>query len=112
MTSRYDLRRTAINENNMYDNLFKNRGVNYIEQYRTGLLKYPTAKEIGNLTIINKTWTRGDHYYKLANQYYGNPIYWWVIAHFNQKPLESDIAFGNIIRIPTPLETVLTYYGV
>jgi len=39
MASRYDLRRIAINENIMYDNLFKNRGINYVEQYRTGALK-------------------------------------------------------------------------
>mgnify|MGYP003627719306 FL=1 len=112
MASRYDLRRTAVNSNIMYDSLFKNRGINYVEQYRTGRLRYPTAKEIGNLTTVNRTWRRGDHYYKLASEYYANPTYWWVIAHFNQKPLESEIKFGDIIRIPTPLELVLTYYGV
>ena len=112
MASRYDLRRTAVNENSMYDNVFKNRGINHVTQYRTGTLKYPTAKEIGNLTVVVHTWRRGDHYYKLANEYYGNSTYWWVIAHFNQKPLESDVAFGDLVRVPTPLETVLTYYGV
>lgn len=112
MASRYDLRRIAVNSNIMYDNLFKNRGINYVEQYRTGELRYPTSKEISNLTIVTRTWRRGDHYYKLSNEYYGDPKHWWVIAHFNQKPLESDIQFGDTIRIPTPLELVLTYYGM
>ena len=112
MSSRYDLRGIGVNSNPMYGNLFEDRGVKYIEQYRAGRIKYPTAAEISNLFIINRTWRKGDHYYKLANEHYGSPKFWWVIAHFNQKPLESSIKFGDIIRIPTPLELVLTYYGV
>ena len=112
MASRYDSRQTAINSNTMYKGVFNNRGLKHINQFRTGKLRYPTSKEISNLVLVSRTWRQGDHYYKLANEYYNSPTYWWVIAHFNQKPLESDIEFGDVIRIPTPLELVLSYIGV
>ena len=41
MSSRYDLRGVGVNSNPMYDNLFDDRGVKYIEQYRAGRVKYP-----------------------------------------------------------------------
>ncbi len=60
---------------------------------------------------ISHIWGVGDRYFKLANRYYGDPELWWVIAFFNQKPTEFDIKAGDIIFIPTPLETVLFHIG-
>jgi hypothetical protein len=97
MASRYEGNATFTNTLDLYRNVFRKRGVKQIEQYATQELEYPK---------------RGDHYYKLADFYYGDPTYWWVIAQFNQKPTEDQITFGDIIMIPTPLETILTIYGV
>jgi len=58
--------------------------------------------------LISHIWGVGDRYYKLAAQYYGDPTYWWVIALFNNKPLETDLSAGDIVVIPTPLEIVIS----
>jgi nucleoid-associated protein YgaU len=112
MASRYENRVASINRDDLYYNTFKKRGIRQVTQYRTASLKYPTPEQISNLIVLTHRWTRGDNYTKLADANYGDATYWWVIAHFNQKPLQSEIDFGDVIYIPTPLELVLNYYGV
>ena len=53
----------------------------------------------------------GDRYYKLADGYYGDSRYWWIIAWFNKKPTESHIKVGDIIRVPTSLGDILSAMG-
>ena len=53
----------------------------------------------------------GDRYHKLAEAYYGDATYWWVIAWFNKKPTESHISPGDVIRIPTSLGSILSAMG-
>ena len=62
------------------------------------------------MTRSQHVWKAGDCYYKLANQYYGDAQYWWVIALFNQKPTEADVDLGDLIEIPLPLEAILRVY--
>tara|TARA_R100001510_G_C7646206_1_gene203511 strand:+ start:415 stop:753 length:339 start_codon:yes stop_codon:yes gene_type:complete len=112
MSSRYENRSKFINANEMYDNTLKKRNVRQLEQYDTSNLKYPDQEQSKNLIIDTHLWSRGDNYTKLAHEVYGDTTYWWVIAHFNQKPLQSEIEFGDTIYIPRPLELVLNYYGV
>jgi len=112
MASRYESRQKILNNLDLYKNLLENRGVKAIEQYTTPSLKYPNIEQISNLTIVDHIWTRGDHYYKLSNLYYGDPTYWWVIAHFNKRPTEDQLSFGDIVMIPTPLEGILETYEV
>ena len=50
-----------------------------------------------------------DKYYKLANQFYGRPGLWWIIALYNKKPTEGHLRRGDIVEIPTPIELVLYY---
>ncbi len=39
----------------------------------------------------------------LAFTYYGNPIYWWVIAVANGMELiEVELCLGMMLRIPSP----------
>jgi hypothetical protein len=39
----------------------------------------------------------------LANQFYGNPIFWWVIAVANDMELiEVELNVGDELRIPSP----------
>ena len=109
MTSRYDNRRLIRNDLEEYENFFEERDINYIVQYNTRSLRYPTVDQIRNLTRVQHVWKVGDRYYKLASQFYGNPKYWWIIAHYNKKPTEADLTVGDIIYIPTPLEKILNY---
>ena len=112
MTSRNDNRPTTTNTNDLYYNFFKNRNVKQIRQFNTANLKYPNKEQMSNLIVTNHMWTRGDNYTKIADSVYGDSTLWWVIAHFNQKPLQSEIEFGDVIYIPRPLELVLNYFGV
>jgi nucleoid-associated protein YgaU len=109
MTSRYDNRRLIKNDLEEYESFFEERDINYIVQYNTKSLRYPTVDQISNLTRVQHVWKVGDRYYKLASQFYGNPRYWWIIAHYNKKPTEADLTVGDIIYIPTPLEKILNY---
>ena len=69
MTSRYSNRRIIKNDVEEYENIFEDRGVNYIVQYDTKNLKYPTPGQIKNLTRVQHVWTVGDRYYKLAARF-------------------------------------------
>jgi nucleoid-associated protein YgaU len=112
MASRYDGVDTFTNNNKIYKSIFEDRGIKQVRQYGTRTLNYPTSDQLGQLTILPHRWVYGDHYYRLAHQYYGDPKMWWVIAFFNQRPTETDLRFGTVIYIPNPLERVLSFYGV
>jgi hypothetical protein len=85
--------------------------VNYIRQYLTPELKYPTEDEINELQLIGYTWGIGDRYWKLAHKYYGDATLWWIIAHYNLK-MEMDLHLGDVIYIPLPLEKIMRFIGV
>ena len=83
-----------------------------VNQYMTAELFSPTSDDMLDLVIESKVWTIGEKYFKLADEFYGNPEYWWIIAWFNQKPLETDFAPGDIVDIPMPVERVLEILNV
>lgn len=99
----------AKNNLEMYETIFKNRNVKFINQYTSPKFYYPDADQYSNLTITKHIWKEGDRYYKLAEKYYGDAKDWWIIAKFNQKPTEAHLQVGDIIDIPTPLDLVLNY---
>tara|TARA_R110000796_G_scaffold23142_3_gene66643 strand:+ start:6920 stop:7258 length:339 start_codon:yes stop_codon:yes gene_type:complete len=110
MASRYDGRTILENSNDLYRNVFRNRGVKQIEHYSTPTIAYPTPEQMSEINVLDHIWSRGDHYYKLADYYYGDSKYWWVVALFNKKPTEDQLTFGDIVMVPTPLETILRFY--
>ena len=112
MSNRYENRRQVLNDLERYKTLFQNRGVNYINMYKTPVLKHLTEEEISGLSIISHRWTSRDNFYKLAHHHYGDSAMWWVIAWFNQKPTDSHPTLGETIFIPTPLDEILSLYGV
>lgn len=112
MVLRYDNADTFVNNNRIYKNIFKDRGVNQITQFGTRNLNFPTIEQLTELNIIAHTWTYGDRYFRLAHENYGDPRLWWVIAFFNQNPTESTLTFGSIVYIPHPIERILNIYGV
>lgn len=44
----------------------------------------------------------------IANRYYGYPEYYWIILLANNYASEFDIIEGDIIRIPFPIESVVS----
>ncbi len=112
MASRYEGRGVVTNNFDMYKTLLEKRGVKQIRHYVSEFMNSITPEQRSQLTVVDHVWKRGDHFYKLAYLHYGDPTYWWVIAAYNKKPTEAGLQFGNLIFIPTPLETVLSFYGV
>ena len=109
--SRYSGRRILFNDDEMYEEMFRERGVKHITQYGAPTLRWPSPAELRRLAIINHVWSQGDRYYKLAHHYYGQPELWWVIAWFNQKPTEGHVSLGDVIEIPKPIDLALEFFG-
>ena len=111
--SRYSGRTIGINAEELYEEKFEDRGVKKITQFTTPAFRYPTATEIAyGVTTIPHVWQTGDRFFKLADEYYNDVSQWWVIAMFNQKPTEAHVNNGDVIYIPTPLESILSYMKV
>jgi nucleoid-associated protein YgaU len=109
--SRYNSRRKGINDSEMYENIFDDRGVQEIQQYVTPRLKFPTEQELLSIRYVNYTWKQGDKFWRLASAQYGNPSLWWVIAQFNRKPTEAHLNSGDVIKIPLDLGIILGAMG-
>ena len=105
--SRFVRRSVATNKNENYDNVFKERNVSHVEQYRTPKIVYPTEQDKKSLDVLPHFWAVGDAFWKLAAKHYGNPELWWCIAWYNKKPGESEVSYGEKIFIPFPLARVL-----
>jgi len=112
MTTRYKNQEVFTNMRAAYRRyLKKSRGMNQVVQYNTPKFRHPSTEELTNFNVVVHVWSTGDRYFKLAHEYYGDPEMWWVIALYNQKPTEFHVKLGDILYIPTPLETVLFYIG-
>lgn len=109
MINRYSRRTIMRNDLELYEKQFRDRALKLIKHYETAKFGFPDSNQIKNISLIEHTWTVGDRYFKLASKYYGDPVDWWIIALFNNKPTESDIMLGQVIYIPMPLETVIRY---
>ena len=110
--SRYENREIRTTNEELYRNspIFKNRRLKFVQQYETPHLKYPNDDELELIDTVNHIWKIGDRFYKLADKYYGNSEFWWIIAWFNQTPLEGHVAIGDVVYIPTPLNEVLAFF--
>ena len=108
---RYSNQEIFINNKRLYRNYLKNRGMKFVAQYDTPKFKHPDPGDAMNFNAITHIWGTGDKYWKLADEFYSDPKLWWIIALYNQKPTEFHMSPGDVIYIPTPLETVLYYMG-
>jgi nucleoid-associated protein YgaU len=107
MASRYDSSRPFVNNDELYEEFFEERGIKQVRQYATGIMRQPTVEERAGLQRIDHIWRLGDRLSKLAHQYYGDPSLWWIIAWYNQRPTEAHFKIGAKIRIPLPLDRVM-----
>ena len=104
---RYRNRFITSNSDEMYSDLLEERDVDSIQQYTTALNIDLT--KLQGITTVTHVWKTGDRYFKLANQYYGRPELWWIIALYNKKPTEGSLKRGDLVFIPTPVEALLNY---
>ena len=84
----------------------------FLTDFQQHSQKYPELSQIMNLDVKTEVWGVGTKYFKLAKDYYGSEEYWWVIAWYNLKPLETDFKPGDVVYIPTPLQDILSIYGL
>jgi len=110
--SRYEQRRKFVNSQRKYEPLFEQRDVKFIRHFESAKFKYPTDDQINSLNLEDHVWARGDKLSKLAEQEYGDPKLWWIIAWFNKKPTEAHLKYGDVIQVPSPLERVLGFMGI
>lgn len=95
----------------VYPEKFDDRRKFFINKIATLNIRYPTFDDILAIDYEDYVWSLGDRYYKLAQTYYGDTRYWWVIAWFNKKPTESHLKVGDIVRIPKSIDTLLSTMG-
>ena len=109
--SRYKNTGTVNNDTEEHSDSAARRNVPFIKHHRSVRTKEITVEE--GKRIIHKfhVWKQSDRFWKLANKYYGDPEYWWVIARYNELPTESHLDNGDTIVIPFPLQVTLRIMG-
>ena len=109
---RYKNQTIFTNVNDAYKRyLKKTRGIEFIQQFNTPTFRHPEAEDLKNFNTIPHIWKTGDRFFKLADEYYSDATMWWVIALYNQAPTEFHLNLGDVVYVPTPLDTVLFYIG-
>ena len=105
--SRYNGRGRAVNDSEMYEDIFELRGIQRMVQYTTPKLNYPDNEDFNRIRTVEYVWKSGDKFWRLSAKHYGDPKKWWVIAQFNQKPTEGHLSEGDTIQIPLDLSVAL-----
>ena len=105
MSSRYSNKTQIVNNTDYYAPLRREKSS--IVHHATPILKHPSLNNRRKLRTINHIWKYGDRLYKLADKYYNDSRFWWVIAWYNAMPTEASLRAGDVIAIPTNLEKTL-----
>jgi hypothetical protein len=98
------------NEEELYEEFFEERGVKRITHYKTPRWSRLTPKVRSQFIREKYVWKLGDSYWKLANEFYGNSKFWWVLAWYNQAPTEGHMKVGNTLYVPRPIAKVLSFF--
>ena len=101
-------RDTYFNETEEYKAIRAKKKVRGIRHYLTPALKTISPEDYKTLSFVYHTWKTGDRFYKLADKYYNDTQFWWVIALFNEKPTEFHFKAGDNVIIPLPLTQALS----
>ena len=110
--ARYNKYRVLTDASEYYKPLRDTRGLKIMRFYETPIIKNPSVAERTGLTADAHIWKYGDRLYKLADQYYNDSRFWWVIAWYNGVPCEAEIENGTILAIPLNIEETLKALGV
>ena len=97
--------RVIINNSEIYDDFFKDRGVNNIKHNSLGSIGLNFNQE--NYASRDHVWRKGDTLIRLANTYYRDFSYWYVIGYFNKKPVDSMYELGETIKVPLNPDNIL-----
>jgi hypothetical protein len=62
---------------------------------------------LGDTEYAQYTWEFGDRLDRLANKYYNDDQYWWVIALVNNIAYPLGIKIGTVLRIPMTVDPIL-----
>ena len=111
MGIRHDNRIKDFLRDDFYKEILKEKGVRKMPYYTTAHMASVDASVRARFKRIDHVWGVGDRFYKLAEQYYGNPKLWWVIAWYNTTPTETHVKVGDVIKIPMPLERILYHFN-
>lgn len=111
MSKRNRRRNIGTNAEQMYKKVFDKKGVRSIIQYTTPVFKRPTQDELDLIRYETYTWSVGDRLWRLADKFYGNRDYWYIIARFNNVPTEAHLKTGDDIKIPTNLGRAIEVLG-
>ncbi len=106
MIDRNEKRDILLNEHELYKTKLRKRGLKAFRHFSKMKLAKIKPEDMQSLTIIDHIFATGDSLSKLAFKYYGDTRYWWVIATFNEKPIDNLIKVGDIMHIPLPIEEV------
>jgi hypothetical protein len=87
------------------------RGKKNIRHYETPILRNPNATARAYVPSTTHVWTYGDRLYNLANTFYGDVRYWWIIAWYNGVPTEAHLEPGDTIEIPINIESAIRVLG-
>jgi len=83
-----------------------------IQHYETPIMHNPSVNERAVIQTTAFLWKYGSRLYNLAERFYGDPEYWWVIAWYNSVPTEAHIKTGDVIYIPINIEDAFAVLGV
>ncbi len=106
MLDRNEKRDILLNKHELYKKKLKDRGIKSFRHFSKMKMSKVSPEDMGTLTIIDHIFTTGDSLSKLAFKYYGDTRYWWILAVFNEKPIDNLIKIGDTMHIPLPLEEV------
>lgn len=109
--SRYKQTPSVLNDLEEHKEFLEARGKKFIIQHRSIEFKEPIGPEAAAVHQHPHLWKQSDRYWKLADLYYGEARYWWVIAQYNQKPTEAYVSNGDIIIVPQTLQHALRALG-
>lgn len=104
MIDRNEKRDILLNNHELYRRKLKERGIKAFRHFSKMRMSKITAADMSRLTVIDHIFSTGDSLSKLSFKYYGDTRYWWIIATFNNKPIDNLIKTGDIVHIPLPLE--------
>jgi hypothetical protein len=109
---RHNKRGVIANDSEYYEPLRKNRDLNRVRHYTTPRMRNPTVRQRAKMQTDRHIWKYGDRLYSLADKYYADPQFWWVIAWWNGYGVEADIKIGAVISIPLNITQAIRVLGV
>jgi hypothetical protein len=108
---KYSTHKKYINDFKSYKSILHKRGLKEAEYLNTPIMIYPSEDEIMTLKIAYEVWASDSRMYKLSKKYYNDENFGWVILFFNKIGCEYNIKNGQILAIPTPIDSVLEMIG-